>query len=128
MASWRSKIARRVKHPWIFILMLLALAVFCVMLWLPTQYLLVDGSNDKQHHISFFLGLTWLCWYSLRYHPAWQACMLVLFAVLSELSQHWVPHRHSSWEDLQANLLGIALGYLLILLVRLMQKLMGKRK
>ncbi|MBN7818941.1 VanZ family protein [Bowmanella yangjiangensis] len=126
MSKPRYRWQRRVRHPWVFALMLASLVIFCVMLWLPTQYLLVDGSNDKQHHIGFFFGLTLLCWFSLRYHPAWQLCMLLLFAVLSELSQHWVPHRHSSWDDLQANLSGIALGYVLLILIKLGKKFLSK--
>lgn len=104
-----------IKRPWLFYATIATLVFFCVMLWIPPAYVFVDMSLDKQYHIVFFACMTLLGRLSLRLNIAWLLCVVLLIAVLTELSQYWIPYRHSSWEDLQANLTGIAIGTLLIL-------------
>jgi VanZ family protein len=104
-----------IKRPWLFYATIATLMFFCVMLWIPPAYVFVDMSLDKQYHIVFFACMTLLGRLSLYLNIAWLLCVVLLIAVLTELSQYWIPYRHSSWEDLQANLTGIAIGALLIL-------------
>ncbi|GGD57097.1 VanZ family protein [Lacimicrobium alkaliphilum] len=104
-----------IKRPWLFYATTATLIFFCIMLWIPPAYVFVDMSLDKQYHITFFAAVTLLGRLSLHLSIAWLLCLVLLFAMLSELSQHWIPYRHSSWEDLQANLAGIGIGTLLIL-------------
>ncbi|GAB3037156.1 VanZ family protein [Bowmanella dokdonensis] len=114
--------ANLVTHPRVFFVMLLALTCFCLLLWVPIEYLFIDTSLDKHYHLLFFTGLTLLCRLSLRLHFFWLVSLLILFAVLTELSQFWIAYRHSSWGDLQANLLGIALGFILSTMTAWRQK------
>ncbi|ALS99207.1 VanZ family protein [Lacimicrobium alkaliphilum] len=117
-----------IKRPWLFYATIATLVFFCVMLWIPPAYVFVDMSLDKQYHIVFFACVTLLGRLSLRLNIAWLLCVVLLIAVLTELSQYWIPYRHSSWEDLQANLTGIAIGAVLILSPALLARLRHSHK
>ena len=117
-----------IKRPWLFYATIATLVFFCVMLWIPPAYVFVDMSLDKQYHIVFFACMTLLGRLSLRLNIAWLLCVVLLIAVLTELSQYWIPYRHSSWEDLQANLTGIAIGAVLILSPALLARLRHSHK
>ncbi|WP_088331632.1 VanZ family protein [Lacimicrobium sp. SS2-24] len=108
-----------IKRPWLFYTTLTTLLIFCVMLWIPPAYVFLDMSLDKYYHVIFFASVTLLGKLSLNLNLAWLLCLVMLFAMLTELSQHWIPYRHSSWEDLQANLIGIGIGVMLTLIPRL---------
>lgn len=121
-------IKKLIKRPWLFYATVATLGIFCVMLWIPPAYVFLDMSLDKQYHIVFFACVTLLGRLSLYLNIASLLCMLLLIAVLTELSQYWIPYRHSSWQDLQANLTGIAIGALLILTPVLLAKIRHSNK
>lgn len=67
-------------------------------------------------HLVTFTGLTLMWWWALRLvQPPRRAMILtiigvVIFGIMTELAQSYVPDRGSSIEDLMANVLAVAVG------------------
>ncbi|WP_395402272.1 VanZ family protein [Pseudoduganella sp. UC29_106] len=100
----------------VFLLALGAVSVGCLLpaAWLPPL------PNDKLLHFLAFGGLTLLAW---RVASGWGELLywlagLVIGGWLIELLQKLVPGRNFSWRDLGANVAGIAVAAVVILLIQ----------
>jgi VanZ family protein len=98
-----------------------------------TLYLLLKPGNvnetfrffeheDKVAHFVLFFGYTvlWLRYFLLEWKWPWKKAMLVVatlgvvLAALTEILQHFIPRRASDWVDFSVDLVGIAVGIILI--------------
>lgn len=114
---------RRILRPWYFLFLLL-------LMWLPLNGLASVLPNyilglrpDHFVHASVFVPCTWFLidFFRKRNFPAF---LLLLFsalpvALLTEGVQYLLPYRGFDINDLLANLIGIFLGWLLLLLRKL---------
>jgi VanZ family protein len=75
---------------------------------------------DKFLHCSAYLFLCFLSTISFRTDRTifFNVVLLIFVAALTEIGQHFVPHRTASFGDFAANTIGIMLGYLIGKLVR----------
>ncbi|MEK8031836.1 VanZ family protein [Ideonella sp. DXS29W] len=69
---------------------------------------------DKVRHAAAFL-LLWAIGKQARFEPAWcLAVALLAFGIGIECFQALTPTRESSWGDVLADVVGIALGHLVV--------------
>jgi VanZ family protein len=73
------------------------------------------GVWDKLQHFSAYLLFMMLAFPLAHWHR-WRlmtAIGIIIYSVIMEYAQRLSPGRHTSWEDVFANSLGVAAGYLL---------------
>ena len=91
-------------------LFIMALSVICIGCLLPARWL-PPLRNDKWMHFVAFAGLSILIRPLANTAKELAACFLglLIFGLLIEVLQHWVPGRQFCWRDLVANAAGVAL-------------------
>jgi len=82
--------------------------------------LLVETFSDKFLHCAGYLLLLISCNLAHRAgrHLLLKVSLLFTFSVLIEIAQHFIPHRGFAISDLIANLSGLLLGVILLLLYK----------
>lgn len=94
-------------------LSIVIIGLFTIAMLVPVQYLPFDTSYDKVKHAAFFVFIT-LSISACINLSIWKIAIFVsLFAVLSEVAQHYLPYRSGSLDDLIADLLGVLIGCIL---------------
>jgi len=109
---------------WNQLITLLMRCVFCVVLAsivtaalypnlrLP-EPVLTRGFTDKIYHVLGFITLVWLAGTAWRWTYK-QTIVLLAFAVVLELSQFLTEGRGVALADMMANVIGVALGLMLL--------------
>ncbi len=97
-----------IRHPILFVLMLVLLIYGMVMLLIPQQQVPFQFKTDWLNHAFLFFSLTLGCKLALKITLGWLTLGLFALASFSELSQFLVSYRHFSLDDLGANFLGVS--------------------
>ena len=95
---------------------LLVLFLIALIMVIPTQYIPFGHTNDKLFHGLIFFSFTLFIRWNLMLKINILIPLMIGLAGLSELAQALFPYRSSSWEDMQANTLGIVLALVVIAL------------
>lgn len=86
------------------------LAIFAMSL-MPGKQLPKDLPWDKALHFIGYAGLAFLARMGSKKHPSWQIVIgCILFSLLIEFLQQFIPNRGFEWLDLLANSLGVLAG------------------
>ncbi|WJG08320.1 VanZ family protein [Aliiglaciecola sp. LCG003] len=92
----------------------LVFGIFLLLMFVPVEYIPVDTRSDKLLHALLFVLITLVAKPVLKC-PLWMLVIgLTLFAVLSEVAQHFIPYRSGSLDDFYADLTGITLACALL--------------
>ena len=91
-------------------LLVMALSAICIGCLVPARWL-PPLRNDKWMHFFAFAGLSLLIRPLANTATELMSCFvgLLLFGLLIEILQHWVPGRQFCWRDMAANAAGITL-------------------
>ena len=101
------------------------LAIFAMSL-MPGNQLPKDLPWDKALHFIGYAGLAFLARMGSKKHPSWQIVIgCILFSLLIEFLQQFIPNRGFEWLDLAANSLGILFGVFIAIPIKVFLK---KRK
>jgi VanZ family protein len=103
---------RNYKEVLVRILIFLAYGVFIALLSLRSVIVLPPGQWDKLGHFSAYGLFAVLGFFIVTTRKSYQQLCLgiILFSAVMEVLQHYIPGRVSSFYDLGANTLGVALG------------------
>jgi VanZ family protein len=96
-----------------FISVIISISVLSL---LPPKSSLHLGSKDKiSHFLAYFIlsSNAFLVWRISR-KSFWLIFILILYGLLLEFFQNFVPGRDSNWLDAFANTTGVLLGFLII--------------
>ena len=89
-----------------------SLVLLAILSWLPADKMIRTGMDGRIEHFIAYISTTILVLaaYSLRLRPGNLTAMLIGYAGILELGQHFSPGRHPSLFDFVASSLGITAG------------------
>lgn len=105
----------------------LLVLLFSVALLVPVQYLPFDTRYDKLQHALFFAVITVLLAMSVRLPMLKIGLLVSLFAVVSELTQNFIPYRSGNLDDLIADMIGVIVSCLSIALLQVLYGKIGRQ-
>lgn len=91
-----------------------ALSIVLPISSIPSYFMPFPLTQDKDTHVLMFALLTLITKLCLTMSARRLIIVLVVMAIASEYAQALLPYRSCNFEDFQANLLGIAIGYAVI--------------
>ncbi|MCO5101730.1 MAG: VanZ family protein [Burkholderiaceae bacterium] len=89
-------------------------AILMLALWPTSESMPLHTAWDKADHVAAFAVLTIL---GLRAWPSWPlrvVSSLLFYGVLIEVLQSFTSWRHGDWRDVVADVVGVAVGILLL--------------
>jgi|GEM_PF-2970050 len=126
-----SQKAAKLKSP--MLLAVFGVACLCLLLSvivpvnsIPPEFMPFPAAQDKSNHLAMFFTMTVLSRFCLRLNIIQLAILMLLVAAGSEFVQMWVPHRNSSWSDFQANVIGIGVGIVSVIIVNYLLQMIMK--
>ncbi|MGH1484017.1 MAG: rhomboid family intramembrane serine protease [Geminicoccales bacterium] len=112
MPAWNQPITLLMRCIFCVVLASIVVAAFYPNLRLP-EPIVTRGFTDKIYHVLGFLILVWLAGTAWRWTYK-QTIVLLVFAVALELSQLLTEGRVVDRADMMANVIGVALGLMLL--------------
>ncbi|WP_251360011.1 VanZ family protein [Kangiella sp. TOML190] len=101
------------------ILFVIATVVIFILSLIPGKQLPSGLPWDKAVHFVGYAGLAFLARLGSKKHPSWQLVIgCIIFSLLIEFLQQFIPNRGFEWLDLLANSLGVVAGVSLALLIQ----------
>jgi VanZ family protein len=88
------------------------LILLVILSWLPADEMVRTGADGRIEHFIAYIGTTIvvLAAYTPRLHPRTLAVILIGYAAVLELGQHFSPGRYPSLLDFAASSLGVMAG------------------
>lgn len=121
----------RLKSPMLFTvfgvaILALLLSVIVPVNSIPPEFMPFPAAQDKSNHLAMFFAMTLLSRLCLRLNMMQLTVLMLIVAAASEWIQVLIPHRNSSWSDLQANVMGIGVGIVSVIIINYLLQMIMK--
>ena len=93
---------------------------------IPPEFMPFPAAQDKSNHLAMFFAMTLLSRLCLRLNMVQLTMLMLLVAAASEWVQMLIPHRNSSWSDFQANVMGIGVGIVSVIIINYLLQMIMK--
>lgn len=93
---------------------------------IPPEFMPFPAAQDKSNHLAMFFTMTLLSRICLRINIIQLTILMLIVAAGSEFVQMLIPHRNSSWSDFQANVMGIGVGIVSVIIINYLLQVIMK--